>query len=63
MNVRAEIEGRGVDALLAVDASLPTGCVLRLGERTVAERGANTRLDPSDVPPTLVAGAVLVSTA
>jgi sugar/nucleoside kinase (ribokinase family) len=50
-----------VDARLAVDADLPTGCLLRLGERIVAERGANARLDPSDVPPTLAAGAVLVS--
>jgi sugar/nucleoside kinase (ribokinase family) len=59
--LRGELEARGVNARLAVDADLPTGCVLSLGERIVAERGANARLDPSDVPPTLAAGAVLVS--
>ena len=59
--LRAEVEAGGVEARLAVDPDLPTGCVLRLGERTVGERGANARLDPSDVPSTLVADAVLVS--
>lgn len=59
--LRGELEARGVDARLAVDPDLPTGCVLRLGERILGERGANTRLDPSDVPSTLAAGAVLVS--
>jgi sugar/nucleoside kinase (ribokinase family) len=59
--LRRELEARGVDARLAVDAELPTGCVLTLGERTVAERGANARLGPGDVPSSLEAGAVLVS--
>jgi sugar/nucleoside kinase (ribokinase family) len=59
--LRGALEARGVDAGLAVDPDLPTGCVLRLGERILGERGANTRLDPSDVPSTLAAGAVLVS--
>jgi sugar/nucleoside kinase (ribokinase family) len=59
--LRRELEARGVDARLAVDADLPTGCVLTLGERTLAERGANARLDPGDVPSALEAGAVLVS--
>jgi sugar/nucleoside kinase (ribokinase family) len=56
-----ELEARGIEALLAVDAELPTGCVLMLGERLVAERGANARLCPSDVPSPLEAEAVLVS--
>jgi sugar/nucleoside kinase (ribokinase family) len=59
--LRRELETRGVDARLAVDADLPTGCVLTLGGRTIAERGANARLDPSDVPSALEAGALLVS--
>jgi sugar/nucleoside kinase (ribokinase family) len=59
--LRRELEARGMDALLAVDSELPTGCVLTLGERTVAERGANARLNPGDVPAPLEAGAVLVS--
>jgi len=59
--LRRELEARGLDACLAVDADLPTGCVLVLGERIVAERGANARLAPSDLPAALDAGAVLVS--
>ena len=59
--LRGELDARGVDARLAVDPDLPTGCVLRLGERILGERGANARLDPSDVPSPLAAGAVLVS--
>jgi sugar/nucleoside kinase (ribokinase family) len=59
--LRGELEAHGVDARLAVDPDLPTGSVLRLGERILGERGANTRLDPTDVPSTLAAGAVLVS--
>jgi sugar/nucleoside kinase (ribokinase family) len=59
--LRRELEARGVATGLAVDPDLPTGCVLRLGERILGERGANTRLGPSDVPSTLAAGAVLVS--
>ncbi|MEX0817301.1 MAG: PfkB family carbohydrate kinase [Gaiellales bacterium] len=59
--LRRELEERGVNARLAVDAHLPTGCVLTLGERTVAERGANARLGPGDVPSALDAGAVLIS--
>ncbi len=59
--LRAELEARSIDARLAVDPDLPTGCVLGLGERILGERGANTRLDPSDVPTALAAGAVLVS--
>ena len=59
--LRRELEARGVDAHLAVDSYLPTGCVLQLGERTIAERGANARLEPGDLPSPLEAGAVLVS--
>lgn len=59
--IRLALEGRRVDALLAVDPKLPTGIVLVLGESVVAERGANARLTPADVPADLAAPAVLVS--
>jgi ribokinase len=52
---------RGIDALLAVDETTPTGTVLTLGPTIVAERGANARFVPDDVPRPLEAGAVLVS--
>ncbi len=55
----------GVDAAVAVGAGERTGCMLiaRLaGERSmVADRGANERLSPDDLPPELEAAAVLVS--
>lgn len=59
--LRGELQGRGIEARLAADAEVPTGCVLALGERIVAERGANARLGPGDLPSTLAASAVLVS--
>ncbi|MFB3737700.1 MAG: carbohydrate kinase family protein [Candidatus Velamenicoccus archaeovorus] len=56
---------RGVEAVLAVDPGRPTGSMLVVhenGERSmVADRGANGRLAPADLPETLEAGAVLVS--
>ena len=63
--LRNELEGRGVDAALVNDAERPSGTMLvvvEAGERSmVADRGANARLEPHDLPPTLEAGAVLVS--
>jgi sugar/nucleoside kinase (ribokinase family) len=59
------LEDRGVGAGLVVDRGSPTGTMLvvrEAGERSmVADRGANARLSPQDLPPRLVAGAVLVS--
>jgi sugar/nucleoside kinase (ribokinase family) len=56
---------RGVEAVLAVDPASPTGSMLVVhedGERSmVADRGANGRLAPGDLPDELEAGAVLVS--
>lgn len=56
---------RGVRTRLAVDPAAPTGTmlvVLEAGERSmVADRGANARLAPADLPERLAAGAVLVS--
>src|SRR5260221_10671047 len=52
----------GVEALLALDAVAPTGCVVVVGGTSiVADPGASARLEPDDLPATLDAGAVLVS--
>jgi sugar/nucleoside kinase (ribokinase family) len=59
------LEERGVEPALKVDPSSRTGAVLSVrepGERSmVADRGANARLSPVDLPERLQAGAVLVS--
>jgi ribokinase len=56
---------RGVDAALAMDAEASTGSILVVhqeGRRSmVADRGANARLAPADLPDRLEAGAVLLS--
>jgi len=63
--LRTELEERGVEPALVVDPGAPSGTMLvvfEAGERSmVADRGANARLEPSDLPPELAAGAVLVS--
>lgn len=63
--VREALVERGVEAPLPVDPSEPTGTMLVVhegGERSmVADRGANARLRPDDLPATIEAGAVLVS--
>jgi sugar/nucleoside kinase (ribokinase family) len=63
--LRTELEVRGVEPSLADDPDAPSGTMLvvfEAGERSmVADRGANARLMPQDLPPELVAGAVLVS--
>ena len=59
------LEERGVEPTLVVDPSQRTGAVLSVrepGERSmVADRGANARLSPEDLPDRLQADAVLVS--
>jgi sugar/nucleoside kinase (ribokinase family) len=54
-----------VEAVLAVDTEARTGAMLVVrdgGERSmVADRGANARLSPKDLPDRLAAGALLVS--
>ena len=61
----AELEARSVETSLVLDPGAPTGTMLvvhRAGERSmVADRGANARLRPSDLPDDLEAGALLVS--
>ncbi len=63
--MRAALEERGVEACLAVDTAEATGTmlvVLEDGERSmVADRGANARLSPDDLPARIEARAVLVS--
>jgi sugar/nucleoside kinase (ribokinase family) len=63
--LRTELEVRGVEPALTDDPVAPSGTMLvvfEAGERSmVADRGANARLTPQDLPADLVAGAVLVS--
>lgn len=63
--LRESLEERGVEAALAVDPDARTGAVMvarEAWERSmVADRGANARLSPQDLPDVLEAGAVLVS--
>jgi ribokinase len=57
----ATLEGRGVEARLARDADLPTGTAVALGDAVMADRGANARLSPGDIPSPLRGDALLVS--
>ena len=63
--LEASLVDRGVEPELRFDPAAPTGTMLvvvEAGERSmVADRGANARLSPDDLPPALEAGAVLVS--
>src|SRR4051812_3988851 len=47
--VRRTLEREGVDARLAGD-ELPTGTAVALADSVVADRGANARFSPEDVP-------------
>jgi sugar/nucleoside kinase (ribokinase family) len=62
---RRELARHGVDARLAADESVSTGAIVVLigpdGERTmITDRGANLRLRPEDVPPSLLDDAALL---
>jgi ribokinase len=64
--VAAELEELGIEAHLARDHNLPTGMAVSLGAdpsspSVVANRGANARLAPEDIPDVLEADALLVS--
>jgi ribokinase len=64
--VAAELEQLGIEANLARDRDLPTGMAVSLGAdpsspSVVANRGANARLSPADIPDTLEADALFVS--
>jgi ribokinase len=58
--ITAALVQHGVDAQLARDDELPTGTAIALGDAVVADRGANARLSPDDLPP-LRGEALLVS--
>jgi len=63
--LQESIAEHGVETVLAVDAQARTGSMLVVhsaGERSmVADRGANARLSPADLPAEIEAAAVLVS--
>jgi ribokinase len=64
--VAAELADLGIEAHLARDHDLPTGVAVALAADSfttsvVAQRGANARLSPEDVPHDLKADALLVS--
>jgi sugar/nucleoside kinase (ribokinase family) len=63
--LQESIGRQGVEAVLAVDPYAATGTMLVVheeGDRSmVADRGANARLSPDDLPEEIQAGAVLVS--
>ncbi|HMI29445.1 MAG TPA: carbohydrate kinase family protein [Gaiellaceae bacterium] len=55
------LKARGIDAHLARDDELPTGTAVALRDAVVADRGANARLLPADLPSPLRGDALLVS--
>jgi sugar/nucleoside kinase (ribokinase family) len=59
--VVATLEQSGIDVHLARDDELPTGVAVALRDAVVAERGANARLSPDDLPSPLRGDALLVS--
>jgi ribokinase len=59
--VSAALAERGISARLARDPELPTGTAVALGPSVVANRGANARLSPEDIPEAMEADALLVS--
>lgn len=64
--VTAELEELGIQAHLARDHDFPTGMAVSLGPdpsspSVVANRGANARLSPEDIPDVLEADALFVS--
>jgi len=59
--VQSTLEQRGVVARLARDEELPTGTAVALHDAVIANRGANARLSPEDLPSPLRGDALLVS--
>jgi ribokinase len=57
----ARLEQHGVDVRLARDGEVATGTAVALANAVVADRGANARLTPGDLPPLLQGDALLVS--
>ena len=59
--VRDALEAAGVECGLVLDAQLPTGTFVEVGDSIVADPGANAALTIADVPRPLRASAVLLS--
>jgi 2-dehydro-3-deoxygluconokinase len=59
--IEQELRARGVRSLLARDPDAPTGIVVATPAGIVADRGANAKLVPADVPDPLDGDCVLVS--
>ena len=59
--VVSTLEARAIEAHLARDEELPTGTAVALGDAVIADRGANARLSPSDLPSPFRGDALLVS--
>jgi sugar/nucleoside kinase (ribokinase family) len=59
--VLAALDIHGVDARLVRDNELATGTAVALRDAVVADRGANARLSPDDLPAPLAGDALLVS--
>jgi len=59
--VVAALQRAGVDMCVARDDERPTGTAIALGDAVVADRGANARLSPDDLPTPLAGDAMLVS--
>ena len=59
--VMSRLQARGIDVHLARDDELPTGTAVALQDAVVADRGANARLSPADLPSPLRGDALLVS--
>jgi 2-dehydro-3-deoxygluconokinase len=55
------LESSGVVARIARDPELATGVAVALADAVVADRGANARLSPADIPDPLEADVLLVS--
>lgn len=59
--LRSDLTAAGIDAALAVSRGSRTGRAVYVGDRVVAERGANAAFAPEHVPKLASVGAVLVS--
>jgi sugar/nucleoside kinase (ribokinase family) len=59
--LRAELEGRGVEPLLAADPAARTGTFVLVDGELHVDRGANASLSPAELPRLPPADAVLVS--
>jgi len=59
--IAATLEQHGVEVHLARDGEVPTGTAIALRDAVVADRGANARLSPADLPALRGGDALLVS--